>query len=269
LAFREKFFKGNSPKYTQRLMSLSSMPVPEKDRWQKILPAMNNDEISKFQNILKTEITDLADIYLQVLQRRSESRVFDYTTEGGKQGIAVPATSVQLQTKAIVLPDEIETPQLKKSLAEDPGDRLNEMMVLERLVSGANFVPDQKKAAMLEVGKHMPAYIIKDLQEVIIREGLRRLKEKKKVVIKDDNDQKFTLGDHKNVLLLRGYLSRFFEFDPEYFLETRMGNKYTIISDQIALDQYVDQEVELEGFKDENDEKVVLVNKIRLAAKKK
>ncbi len=230
--------------HIKKLMSISSIPENEKKTWNRLLPSMNTEEINKLQVVLEREITDLADIYLKVMQRKQESRGFDYKTEYGED------FNLKNPEKKDIDLDEIKANELGDNINLLDKEKIKEIKILKNLINGCTFIASEKKKAMIEVSKYMPIYIIKDFQDVIIREGLRSIKKNIKAPI-----------INKNLIVTRGYISRYDIDNPEYILETLSGNKYNLVSKEIDLEIFNNKRVELKGVKEES---FIYIKKIHL-----
>lgn len=171
---RKRIFKNRAErkKYVDKLMTLSSMPVNERQRWEKLIPNMTEVELTKFQNILENEIIELADIYLKILERRSESRVGDIGVEFGEEALDISTQTITQYFEAAPKIDETQF-----DIVEDESEKIHEGNILRFLVDNAAFIDDKQKEMLLESIKKLPVFVIKDLQEVVIREGLRALKQ--------------------------------------------------------------------------------------------
>lgn len=158
-------------RYVKQLTELSSMPSHERQKWQKLLPSMGEKEVGEFSDVLEREITELADIYLKVLQRKGESRVADIGVEFDESKLVMNKDDVSNYFD-VGLPVDAE----RLDVAEDAGEVMKETNILRYLIANASFIGEQKKEKMIENASKLPLQIIKKLQMVIIREGLRALK---------------------------------------------------------------------------------------------
>lgn len=173
---RKRLFKTRKErtKHVNHLMRLSSMPKRETDKWEKLVPNMTSEELGQFQDILEREITELADIYLRVLQRRAESRVADIGSEFGEETLGMKKGSLEQYFEVAPTADETQF-----EVVEDPNELSRERNILRYLLAHANFITSDKKERMLETVMKLPLVVVKDLQNVVIREGLRALRRKK------------------------------------------------------------------------------------------
>lgn len=167
-------------KYVTHLTNLSSMPANERSRWHKILPNMAEKEVAEFTDILEREITELADIYLRVLQRRAESRTADLKVEFGENNLMIDEDEIG---KNFDLNPKID--EESYDVMENKPETKNEVNILRYLIAHASFIEDRKKEKLLENVNHLPLRIVKNLQMVMIREGLRVLKARRFQQISD------------------------------------------------------------------------------------
>jgi len=253
------------------------MPDAQKAKWSNALPNLNDTELQRFEDIMTNEVRGLADIYLKVLQRRNEGRSFNSATDISDQPIvsARPSSqNISSETQKTDVEDNNLPSRLAKSLEDDKGDREREQRILERLVNGSNSIEESQKAAMIEVSKFMPSHVLRDLQDVVIRQGLRALRDGSSLTnnTNDTNDTNDTdtegvsnpnLSNSNIKIIVRGKMNKLVP-SGKYVLVSESKKRYIIRNDSMSLDKSLGKTIEVEGIKDPYSKNVILADKIRL-----
>lgn len=177
--------KAERRSYVSRLIKASPMPKNEQQRWERLVPAMESAELDNLRDILERQMSELADVYLKILQRKNESRVADLETEYGPDALQMNMSSLGQYFEIAPKIDETQF-----EVVEDPSERAKEESILEYLVRYAPFISEESKTRMIETIQKLPMLVIQDLQAVVIREGLRALRRKQ--FVQDVIDQQAT-----------------------------------------------------------------------------
>lgn len=163
--------------HVRRLLGVSCMPDKQKGRWEQIVGYMNANELDRLQSVLENEISELADIYLQVLDRKNDARAFNVKSDVATETLSVDTNKTfedtQMDIRDIFLRDYPDS---------DIGDSIEydeQVFYLQKLIKTARCIDNDERQVLLEhTTKKIPIYALKQIQAIIISQGLRNLQRK-------------------------------------------------------------------------------------------